>query len=549
MNKEQAIVEPRRTIAVAGPGQVPDGAADASWTVTHPDLLHQVVHEAPVGYVQADREGRITLANRRWCEMLQYSEAQMLGLSLQDVTHPEDLPQTLAAVQRMAQGGPGLTIDKRYLRRDGSTLWATSSVTPLRGPDGQYQGLVAVVLDVSDRKAQEQQLQRLAHEMATADQRKSEFLAMLAHELRNPLAPLAQALQMLQMDPGHTETARRSCQIMERQLRHLVRLVDELLDIARIARGKIALRPSTVELREVVQIALDLSTPLVRQRGHELSVNLPQDAVYLHADTTRLAQVLANLLNNAAKYTPPGGRIRLDAWTRGHSLTLSVRDNGVGIAPADLPHIFDLFTQVGRSLDMAQGGLGIGLALSRQLVELHGGRISASSEGLGRGSVFTVELPTRPAPVQEAHPAPAALAPAPTPLCILVVDDNADGANTMADLLQMHGHQAQAAYDGHSALALAPALQPQVAFLDLSMPGMDGFELAGQLRRQFPAIQLVALTGWASEPDHQRSQAAGFHAHLNKPVELPALEATLQQLAGNSASASASARTAGPPAR
>jgi CheY-like chemotaxis protein/anti-sigma regulatory factor (Ser/Thr protein kinase) len=318
---------------------------------------------------------------------------------------------------------------------------------------------------------------------------------------------------------------------MERQLRHLVRLVDELLDVARIARGKIALRPATIALKDVVQCALDLSASLVQQHRHALSVRLPPEPVYLHADATRLAQVLGNLLNNAAKYTPAGGRIALAAWTRGTSVAISVRDNGVGVPAEDLPRIFDLFTQVGRSLDMAQGGLGIGLALSRQLVELHGGRIGASSEGPGRGSVFTVELPTCAAPQRPPAPSRPEL-PAPCQaMRVLVVDDNVDGANTLAALLQTFGHLTEVAYDGANALAQAERFAPQAAFLDLSMPGMDGFELARQMQRRHAGIALVALTGWATEADKERSLASGFAAHLTKPVDLSALQATLSQVA------------------
>jgi len=523
MSKEQAVVAtPRQTAEPACMDRDEDGPASAAALSS---VLQQVVSDVPMGYVQTDRQGRITHVNRRWCEMLQYSEADMLSRSLQDLTHPEDLELTRAAIHRLSQGGPSSCIDKRYLRRDGATVWATSSVTALRAPDGQYQGLVEVVLDVSRRKQQELQLQQLVRELGEADRRKSEFLATLAHELRNPLAPLAQALQMLRLEPD-ADSVRRCCDIMERQLRHLVRLVDELLDIARIGRGKIALRPAIVELKDVVQCALDLSAPLVRQHRHALAVQLPAQPVHLHADATRLAQVLGNLLNNAAKYTPEGGRIEVNAWSRGDSVAISVRDNGVGLPPEELPHIFDLFTQVGRSLDMAQGGLGIGLALSRQLVELHGGRISASSEGLGRGSVFTVELPTCATPQPSAH-ARSDLPLQCESLRILVVDDNVDGANTLASLLQTYGHRTEVAYDGANALVQAQRFAAQAAFLDLSMPGMDGFELARQLRQRHPGITLVALTGWAAEADRQRSLQAGFSAHLTKPVDLAALQSTL----------------------
>lgn len=529
MSKDHGVIETPRAVSGAVPGRFAPGAHAPSVPALE-DAIEQVIDQAPVGYVQADRLGRITHVNRRWCDMLQYTEAQMLERSIQDLIHPEDMPRALAALEHLAQGGDNFCIDKRYVRRDGATLWATSSVTALRGADGQYQGLVAVVLDVTRRKQQEMELQHLAQELSETDRRKSEFLATLAHELRNPLAPLAQALHMLRLD-ANAESVKRSCEIMERQLRHLVRLVDELLDVARIARGKIALRPAATPLQDVVQCALDLSAPLVRRHRHELTVRLPAEPVYLHADATRLAQVLGNLLNNAAKYTPEGGRIALEAWTRDTSAAISVRDNGVGIPPEDLPHIFDLFTQVGRSLDMAQGGLGIGLALARQLVQLHGGRISAHSEGLGRGSVFTVELPTCAAPQRTPTQSSGELPPPCQGLRVLVVDDNVDGANTLASLLQTYGHTTEVAYDGANALVQAQRFAPQAAFLDLSMPGMDGFELARQLHQRHAGIALVALTGWAGEADKARSLANGFAAHLSKPVDLAALQAILAQVA------------------
>lgn len=495
------------------------------------DLLCQMVREAPVAFVQADADGRMNELSAWWCEMLQDSAAQLFGRKLQEVIHPEDWPRTEAALRGMAKGGPNFSLEQRCLRRDGSVLWTCASVMALRGPDGAYQGLAAMVLDVSDRKHQEIELQRRNRELLQADQRKSEFLATLAHELRNPLAPLSQALHMLQSAPQDLETVQQSSEVMARQVHHLTRLVDELLDISRIAQGKMTLQRDTVALRDVAQAAIDLSSPLIRQHRHRLELRLPEAPVYLYADPVRLAQVLGNLLNNAAKYTPDGGRIDVEARICGQSVRLSVRDNGVGISSEDLPHIFDLFTQVGRSLEMAQGGLGIGLSLSRQLVELHGGRIRVDSDGIGRGAVFTVELPTCPPPERPRPCETRSQTPAEQPLRLLVVDDNADGANTLAAILQMSGHATAVAYDGASALAQARSLLPQVALLDLRMPGMDGFELARQLKAQLPELALMAVTGWASEADRQRSQAAGFDAHLTKPVDIAAIDAALQRIA------------------
>jgi len=376
---------------------------------------------------------------------------------------------------------------------------------------------------------------RLYREIREADRHKDEFLAMLAHELRNPLAPLMNALHMLRPDGLVGPEAEQVRGIAERQVRHLTRLVDDLLDVSRISTGKIHLRKARVDLDAVVASAVDSARLLIESRRHELAVIMPPEPILLEADAARLEQVLANLLNNAAKYTEPGGRIELVAGRDGGEAVVRVRDTGIGIDPELLPRVFDLFTQAERSLDRSQGGLGIGLTLVRRLVELHDGSVAVASEGVGRGSEFVVRIPTgTPAgcvdrdgdrPAGRAEPAEAA------PRRVLVVDDNVDGARLLARLLRSGGHQAEVAHDGPTALAAALAHSPDVVLLDIGLPGMDGFEVARRLReREGPnRALLVATTGYGREDDLRRSREAGFDHHMVKPLDPRVLSDLLAQ--------------------
>jgi PAS domain S-box-containing protein len=410
--------------------------------------------------------------------------------------------------------------------------WFDVYATPL---GAGHAGKVALFFsDITERRRSEEDLRRLAEELAESDRRKTEFLATLAHELRNPLAPISNGLQLLRVadaDPAAKERAR---SMMERQLRHLVRLVDDLLDIARISSGKVELKKEQADLEAVLASAVESSMPLLNAARHQLDVRMAEPGLLVIADTTRLAQVVSNLLNNAAKYTPDGGRIELVARRDGSDVVISVTDSGIGIAADSLPLVFEMFTQVGRNRERSQGGLGIGLALVRRLVELHGGTVTAESAGVGRGSTFTVRLPL-------AH-ASAASAPAPqthetadgAPVFrVLVVDDNVDAAESLAALLELDGHETRVAHDGDAALEQARAFRPEIVFLDIGMPGKDGYEVARELRRD-PAnrdTMLVALTGWGAQDDRARTKSAGFDHHLTKPAELPAVEALIAKMA------------------
>ena len=356
-----------------------------------------------------------------------------------------------------------------------------------------------------------------------ADRRKDEFLAMLAHEIRNPLAPIRTAVQLLRLKELPDAQRVKARDVIERQVEHLVRLIDDLLDVARITRGAITLHRERVDMAEVVARALETSRPLIDARRHELAVVLPEEPLTVEGDITRLSQVLGNLLNNAAKYTDAEGRIHVRVERDGTEAVVHVQDNGIGISEAVLPKVFDLFTQVDRRLDRPSGGLGIGLALVRRLVDMHGGTVSAHSGGPGQGTEIVVRLPIgvekRRLPLQPPD-AREQVTPTTRPCRILVVDDNKDAADSMGLALELAGHDVRTAYDGHEALELAPAFAPEVLLLDLGMPGLNGFEISRHIRQQpwGTSLALIAVTGWGQEQDRRRTAEAGFDAHLTKPV-------------------------------
>ncbi|MFC5510023.1 PAS domain S-box protein [Massilia jejuensis] len=405
----------------------------------------------------------------------------------------------------------------------------------VHGADGAHLGLAAITRDITEQKRAEDELRRIAADLSEADHRKSEFLATLAHELRNPLAPIRTGLDLLRMAPANAAsaavTAERVYEMMDRQLGQLIHLVDDLLDIARITRGRIELKKVALDLRTAVSMAVESSSGLVRAGGHQLQVELPDEPLPLDADLTRLVQVLSNLLNNAAKYTPGGGRIGLKVWRDGTQAVVDVSDSGIGISPEVIGSVFDMFTQVRSSLDRAQGGLGIGLSLVRRLVELHGGRVQAFSAGRGQGSTFTVRLPLARGAGEPKQPdtVPAARAPG-RRLRVLVVDDNRDAAESLVALLGALGHDTRMAHDGLSGLAAARDFHPDLALLDIGLPGMNGRELARALRAsgELRGAMLVALTGWGAASDLTLSHEAGFDRHLTKPVSRDALEGVLE---------------------
>ncbi|MGK5025463.1 PAS domain S-box protein [Janthinobacterium sp. RB2R34] len=402
--------------------------------------------------------------------------------------------------------------------------WFEVFAARLGGPGSTR--LTVLFTDISERKRAEKQLRQLADDLSEMDRRKTEFLATLAHELRNPLAPIRNGLQIMRMAADQPATVERVRDVMERQVNQMVHLVNDLLDVARITRGQIELKLERTDLKTIIASAVETSMPLIEANQHHLQVNVEQQPLPLDADPTRLAQVLGNLLNNAAKYTPAQGQIVLTARGNGDEAVVEVRDSGMGIPTADLPTVFEMFTQVGQNMGRAQGGLGIGLSLVRRLAELHGGSVSAASAGAGMGSTFTVRLPlAAQAPAASENGTPHPLPTAAVPFRVLVVDDNVDAADTLAAVLGIMGHTTQVVHDGAQALAVTPEFLPQVVFLDIGLPGMNGYDVARALRQTPAGVHtvLIALTGWGAEEDRSQSSAAGFDHHLTKPANLHAI--------------------------
>jgi len=468
-----------------------------------------------------DPEGRNVYASQSFLRLVGLTQEQCAGYGWATALHPDEAERTLAQWRECVHSGREWYVELRFRGDDGRDHPVLARGVPVRNERGEITAWAGIHLDISRQKQVEEELREI-------DRKKDEFLATLAHELRNPLAPIRNSLVVLRAGRGAGDTARIH-EMIERQVGHLIRLVDDLLEVSRITSGKVELRRERVELGEIVRAALESSMPAIDAAGHRLDLALASEPLVLEADAVRLTQVLANLLNNAAKYTEEGGAILLSTRREGSRAVISVRDNGLGIQPAMLPRVFDLFAQVGHTLGRAQGGLGIGLALVKRLVEMHGGRVEARSDGWNTGSEFLVTLPlASPAPETTAGALPSARAPASLAprRRFLVVDDNRDAADSLALLLEVYGADVQVAYDGISALAtLRSSPRPDVVLLDLGMPDMDGFEVASRIRKQpeLVGIVLVALTGWGQPEDRRATRAAGFDLHLVKPVSPPEL--------------------------
>ena len=409
-------------------------------------------------------------------------------------------------------------------------VWQFSSMPVGREASGRRL-IVSTAIDITERKRMEEQLRTLAAELSEADRRKDEFLAMLAHELRNPLAPIRNGLQLIKLAGGQAATIEQARSMMERQLTQLVRLVDDLMDISRITRGKIELRKEWVQLTAVVNNAVEISRPLIEEMGHKLTVTLPRQPMVVEADQTRLAQVFSNLLNNAAKYSDRGGHITLAVERQGSDVVVLVKDTGIGIAADQLPRIFGMFTQVDHSLEKSQGGLGIGLTLVKRLVEMHGGRVEARSDGPGNGSEFIVRLPVV---VEASIPQESGgeeEKPPKSSLRILIVDDNRDGADSLGMILRVMGNETRTAYDGQEGVNVAEEFRPEVVLFDIGMPKLNGYEACRRIREQpwGKGVVLIAVTGWGQDDDRLRSHEAGFDHHMVKPVDPQAL---MKMLAG-----------------
>jgi PAS domain S-box-containing protein len=435
--------------------------------------------------------------------------------------HPDDRVRREQAIAAAWRTGTVVN-EYRIVRADGEVRWLSSRGRVVRAADGRER-MLGVVGDITEHR-------NALAALEAADRRKDEFLATLAHELRNPLAPLRNSLAIVQKSRADAELFERASKTMERQLGHLVRLIDDLLDASRISLDKLTLRLEPTDLGAVLEHAVEACRPAAERAGHVLEVHVPEGAVRLLADRARLAQVFSNLIGNACKFTPDGGRIAVAARVEGELAIVSVRDDGIGIAGADLERVFEMFAQLDASLERAHGGLGIGLTLVRRLVEMHGGSVRATSEGVGRGSEFVVTLPLAPAGARASDAPEGSVAPAQR-MRMLVVDDNDDSAESLAMLLSLIGHEAHVARDGREALARAEELRPDAVLLDLGLPGLSGYEVCRRLR-DAPwacAIPIIAITGWGQDEDRLKSRQAGFDAHLVKPVVLDELTALLDE--------------------
>jgi PAS domain S-box-containing protein len=484
--------------------------------------LQALIARAPIPIAVAhDPECRFISANRALASLLGVPTDSNISL-----TPPpgEEIPYR---IQRNGRDVPGDELPMQYavahrtrvsneieiVRADGSVVYVQNDVEPLYDTHGEISGCVSVCVDLTDRKRAETALRE-------ADRRKDEFLATLSHELRNPLAPIRTAIEVMRLARDNADLIEKVRSTMERQLLHLVRITDDLLDVSRITQNKVELRLGRIDLCSVLHSAVEATQTMIDSQGQALTMNLQSAPMWVDADFTRLAQVFSNLMHNAAKYTPPGGRIHVAAEQTGAAAAVTVTDTGIGIPPPMLPRIFDLFTQLQAHRDRTHGGLGIGLTLAKRLVEMHGGTIEASSEGPGLGSAFVVRLPLAATPEAVGAPGSRAAARVDAKCRVLIAEDNPDAAEMMQVMLAVKGHDVRVAADGVQAVALADAFDPHIVFLDIGMPRMDGYEAARHIRNQLGShVILVALTGWGQDEDKRRSREAGFDHHLTKPPE------------------------------
>lgn len=494
-------------------------------------VLASIVESSDDVIISKSLDGRIQSWNAGAEQVFGYPAEEAVGKHISLIIPPERMQEEDEIIRRLKMGERIKHFDTVRLRRDGQQVPVSVTTSPIRDETGQIIAASKIARDITERKRSEEELRRLAAQLSEADRRKDEFLATLAHELRNPLAPLRNAVQIFRI-AADQQTRENARAMMERQLTQLVHLVDDLLDVSRITSGKLQLRKEQVALKAVVDNAIEIARPLIDRMRHALTVKLPDEKLVVDADLTRLGQVLANLLNNSAKYTDPGGRIWLTVERQGSDVVLSVRDTGIGIAAEQLPSLFTMFNQGSRALEQTQGGLGIGLTLVKRLVEMHGGSCEARSEGVGKGSEFIVRLPvvvetlkSEPANRQRERAACSSLR-------ILIVDDNRDAADSLSIMLQMAGNETRIAYDGLQGLEHADAFRPDVLLLDIGLPKLNGYEVCRRIRGEpwGKNMVLIAITGWGHDNDRRSSQEAGFDHHLVKPVDLNGLLNMLAQL-------------------
>ncbi|MGJ0393986.1 MAG: PAS domain S-box protein [Methylocystis sp.] len=479
--------------------------------------------------------GQYIFANDAAEKAFQIPLAELYGKTDEQVFPPDTASQFRANDRIALASNAGFTTTETLAHTDGVLHHSLVSKFPIWDAVGSFSGIGGVAIDITERVIAEGKLLEATERLREADKRKDEFLAMLAHELRNPLAPIRTGLQVLRRSGSQNQVAERIQDIMERQVEHLVRLVDDLLEASRIARGKIKLKIERVSLAAAVRHAVDISRDLIDANELELRVALPDDPLFVDGDPVRLAQIFSNLLNNAAKFTDPGGRVEIAGQRIADEAVVSVTDTGVGISKDMLPRVFDLFSQSNCTLDRTHGGLGIGLALVRELVELHRGKVEASSEGEGKGSRFVVRLPLLTSAQPNAPQPQRAMHAGRSARRVLVIDDARDVGDSLALLLAMLGAEVRIAYSGAEGLAVCAEFEPELILLDIGMPEMDGFETARRLREQGAGrkAMLVALTGWGEEETRRRVYEAGFDRHLTKPANIERIEALLEAAPSN----------------
>ncbi|HLZ97149.1 MAG TPA: PAS domain-containing protein [Steroidobacteraceae bacterium] len=493
---------------------------------TSEQFVHGLIEQAPIGVAVVDQTRRYILANPVYRSLAR--NTLVTGCAVEEAFAPPIVRMVDPLVQQVLATDKAVNVPECALS-DGVESWWNITLVPLH-ESGAVASVLIVAEDITTRKQAESGLRRSQDALREADRRKDEFLATLAHELRNPLAPIRTAAQILGSPKLAAQQLQWAHNVIQRQVGHMALLLDDLLDIARITRGKLEIKKERVRLTDVVDSAVEAARPLLDGKHHHFSVVLPAAELQLDADPLRLSQVLSNLLTNASKYTDPAGHIKLSAFVEDGVLCVSVKDDGIGIAPASLDGIFEMFSQVDSAADRTEGGLGIGLALVKGIVGLHGGTVSAQSAGPGCGSEFIVRLPLAPGARTTASPThcdvPTVAVPARR---VVVADDNKDAADSLAMLLELSGHDVRVAHGGRGALSLAQTFRPDVVILDIGMPDLSGYDVAAQLRREpwGEGIVLIALTGWGRDDDRQRATAAGFDLHMTKPVDPEKIEVLL----------------------
>ncbi len=508
---------------------------DPSRSVDSARLLAAIVESSDDAIISKSREGIIRTWNAAAERIFGHKAADVVGRHISIIIPADRLAEEQAIMSKLLAGERIEHFETVRQRSDGQTIAVSLTISPVKDDAGRIVAASKIARDISSRSKSEaalresearfrelaDQMSQLSVELERTNRRKDEFLATLSHELRTPLAAIRNAQAVLNVAQGEPALADPALATMNRQIAQMTRLLDDLLDVSRITRDSLQLRQSRVELGAVLADAVETMRPMFERNGLQLTVELPDAPVYLLADAARLAQVFGNLLTNAAKYTPRDGRVSVTTEGEGDQVAVIVTDTGIGIPPEMLTRVFELFTQVDGQHEGEQGGLGIGLSLVRRLVEMHGGTVTAHSEGRGTGSRFVVRLPVLPGVAVSPQPKVAPQATGATPRTVLVVDDEPDSAVTLAMLLQLRGHRADFAHDGPEALKQAEALEPEVVLLDLGLPGMDGYEVCHRLR-ELPggrSMFIVALTGWGQEEDRRRTREAGFDLHLVKPVD------------------------------